>query len=103
MAASERSTRDRFHVGQRVIWTTPNRNEFICTLLAPRRPIRHAESQIIVEVYRVDVDGFGTSAPDGNVYAAPENELRPLYDGDQVTSWETCAWRPQMEGVRRGC
>ena len=30
---------------------------------------------------------------------APEHRLRPIYDGDEPSSWDRCAWRPTEEVI----
>ena len=87
---------DKFRVGQRVIWTTPkpDSREYVATVLSQRERRLHISTRRHYLVYRLDVDGHGSRHESGCLYAAPERELSPLYDGDQVVSWSTCAWRP---------
>ena len=87
---------DKFHVGQRVIWITPkpDSRRYVATVLSQRERREKLSTGKRHLVYRLDVDGHGTRHPRGTLYAAPEPELRPIYDGDQPASWATCAWRP---------
>ena len=39
--------------------------------------------------YKVKFDGF-----DGH-FGNLEDDLEPIYDGDQASSWEECAWKPK--------
>ena len=87
--------RDKFHVGQRVIWSVPGSEEHRATVRSQRVRLPHQDSRKISLVYPLDVDGKGTHVEGRTIYAAPEPELRPLYDGDQVVGWSTCAWRPK--------
>lgn len=32
---------------------------------------------------------------------AEESSLKPIYDGDQLASWDDCAWRPALVKVPR--
>lgn len=90
---------DKFHVGQRVIWTIPkNGREFTATVRSQRQMLRFKETKRRYFVYRMDVDGYGQRDPYGYLFAAPQRELRPIYDGDQASSWSECSWQPN--GVR---
>ena len=87
--------RDKFHVGQRVIWTTPARNEYRATVISQRELRQCEESGRLVLAYWLDIDGLGSRGERGCRYGAPEPELRPIYDGDQPVAWSECAWRPR--------
>jgi hypothetical protein len=96
---------DKFWVGQRVIWKTCN-GDFTATVLSQREPREYLLSGRIHRVYRLDVDGHGERAPNRMLYAAPQRELRPIYDGDQHGSWEEverlCGWSPAKVIERAG-
>ena len=42
---------------------------------------------------------YGIQMDDGKGLRAWEDEMRSVYDGDQVVSWTACAWR--LQGTRR--
>lgn len=86
---------DKFHVGQRVVWRVPDGVEYVATVTGRRAPYRYKGTGRLYLVYPLDLDGYGTKATDGCMYAAPEPELRPLYDGNQRVTWSECAWHPQ--------
>lgn len=92
--------RDKLNIGQRVIWAT-GKAEYAATVLSQREPLSYRGTGRRTLVYRVEVDGFGRSQ-DGFIFAAPEPELRPLYDGDQPSSWSECAWQPKAITAGRG-
>lgn len=92
-------TRDRFRVGQRVIWKCRPGEEYTATVISQReRRQEYRKGELTGKfslVYRLDVDGLGTRVKPGYLLAAPQPELRPMYDGDQPASWSRCAWRPR--------
>lgn len=107
------SARDKFHVGQRVIWIMPPdarvpRARYTATVLEQRqwRSMIGARGDASQFVYPMIVDGFGTHSKRGVQYAAPEPELRSLYDGDQPASWEAIerlsGWSPRKSVARHG-
>lgn len=90
--------RDKFHVGQRVIWTSDG-HEYLATVISQREPLPHFRTRLVTErVYRLDLDGHGALIEPGVWYAAPQRELRPIYDGDQPSTWseieKLCGWAP---------
>lgn len=94
---------DKFYVGQRVIWKVDER-EYLATVISQRERRQFMKTGQYTLVYTLDLDGYGARHPQGYRYAAPEPELRPLYDGDQPSTWSECAWQPSRleAGVRHG-
>lgn len=94
---------DKFYVGQRVIWKVDG-SEYTATVISQRERRQFMQTARYALVYSLDLDGYGTRTPRGYRYAAPELELRPIYDGDQPSNWSECAWQPRMHelAVRRG-
>lgn len=90
--------RDKFHIGQRVIWMDRG-DELRCTVLSQREARRYHGTGRVWLVYRLEIDGLGRRHSSGCVYAAPEPELRPIYDGDAPSTWAECAWQPTLTAI----
>lgn len=108
-AASKGSTQDSFKIGQRVIWTgraisssRRRKLRLICTVRSPRIMLPYRETARRYLAYKLEIDGQQRDRR-GYLFAAVQSELRPLYDGEQPASWETCAWRPRnLEEAHHG-
>ena len=87
--------RDLFYVGQRVRVKTDHADPNVrirglhATIITQRYHMIGAVGLTEMFAYTILVDGFEHSM------IAEEWELEPIYDGDQKTSWEDCAWRPR--------
>lgn len=46
-----------------------------------------------IQSYAIKLDNFPGE------FAAVQEALEPLYDGDQKISWSECAWKPKKEPV----
>jgi hypothetical protein len=42
---------------------------------------------------------YGIIMDDGRKLRAQEHEMRPIYDGDQSSTWADCAWQPRKESA----
>lgn len=82
---------DKFRVGQRVRYVNvagyqEKYNGKIVTIIEPRM-IRNTANLF---GYRVD-----HLSPYGTGYLVLEENIEPLYDGDEASSWSECAWKPE--------
>ena len=88
---------DKFYVGQRcrIVKTKmfPHLLGEIVTITGPRKLCECTDGDRWLG-YEVDLD---LQHLDGKVYVVrpPEESLKPIYDGDQPSTWEECAWRPK--------
>jgi hypothetical protein len=85
---------DKFKVGQRVrIIKATLRKDLIGQIVhitGPKRIYHYPHTNEDLPAYPVDVapkDGY-------NLVAFEESYLEPVYDGDEKSSWDECAWKP---------
>lgn len=92
---------DKFHVGQmvRVVKThVPKMVPIgsIVTIVSPRRKGTGVFSGpgLFYEI--------SAKSPLGDFLLAREENLAPVYDGDQPVSWSECAWKPAKRPTPAG-
>jgi hypothetical protein len=84
---------DKFHVGQRVRY---KKTKGLGNILQERKYYEAEPSHKYDWYYHVLLDGNDSGwKPDGR-WSLTEDKLEPVYDGDQASSWEECAWRPDL-------
>ena len=94
---------DKFRVGQMVrvviCYRDPRLNDAIATVTMPMR--LHYPGTSVNTVMKKPWYGYSldiTHQADFDFYPT-ESQLAPIYDGDQASSWEECAWRPKVETI----
>jgi hypothetical protein len=91
----------RFYVGQRVRikWSSdhPELNGTLGTIRCAAFVVPHASRGTYIG-HEVVTDLWGSSTPPDDpraTFAPAVDQLEPLTDSYDVTSWDTCVWRPE--------
>lgn len=86
---------DKFRVGQKVrIVQAPNYPDLlgtVCIIKTPQRIFSAPDGPFYG--YQLDI------IRDGSILNAFEHQIEPLYDGDEVSSWSACEWKPKPEVI----